>query len=141
VLGQIEGWWLGACVSRGEGQFDAGVAKVDYELFEWIPKIWHCSFRLKWGVGRLINESPKLPIVIPLWHIGMDDLLPNTPPYIPQPGKKILLNIGQPINLADTMDYVKSSKFDEITARKFITDKIQDELFVSFKQKRFVIFY
>jgi monolysocardiolipin acyltransferase len=90
--------------------------------------------RLKWGVGRLVNESPTLPIVVPLWHIGLDEMLPNEPPYVPRPGKKILLNIGQPIDLSGTMDHVRESKYDEVAARKFITDKIQDELFVSLRK-------
>ena len=37
--------------------------------------------RWKWGVVRLIAEST---IVIPLWHVGMEDILPARSPYIPQ---------------------------------------------------------
>ena len=40
--------------------------------------------RWKWGVVRLITESTKTPIVIPLWHVGMEDILPTRSPYIPQ---------------------------------------------------------
>jgi hypothetical protein len=43
--------------------------------------------RLKWGVGRVIYDYMKssdanktMPIIIPIWHEGMDILLPNFPP-------------------------------------------------------------
>ena len=35
-------------------------------------------------MGQLIAESTKSPFVIPLWHVGMEDILPARSPYIPQ---------------------------------------------------------
>lgn len=28
--------------------------------------------KFKWGIGRLLMESSNLPIVVPLWHKGID---------------------------------------------------------------------
>ncbi|XP_037716493.1 tafazzin homolog isoform X2 [Drosophila subpulchrella] len=84
------------------------------------------ELRLKWGVGRIIYESPKIPIILPMWHEGMDDLLPNVEPYVIQRGKKVTLNVGEPLDLNDFILDLKKRQVPEPTARKLITDKIQE---------------
>ncbi|XP_034651693.1 tafazzin homolog isoform X2 [Drosophila subobscura] len=84
------------------------------------------ELRLKWGVGRIIYDSPKVPIILPLWHEGMDDVLPNVEPYVPQWRKKVTINIGQPLDLNDFVQDLKNKQVPEQTARKLITDKIQE---------------
>ncbi|XP_017053863.1 tafazzin isoform X1 [Drosophila ficusphila] len=84
------------------------------------------EIRLKWGVGRIIYESPKIPIILPMWHEGMDDLLPNVEPYVIQRGKKITVNVGQPLDLNEFVTDLKKRRVPEPTARKLITDKIQE---------------
>ena len=37
--------------------------------------------RFKWGVGRLVADAHVTPIVIPIYHQGMDSILPNREPY------------------------------------------------------------
>lgn len=90
--------------------------------------------RLKWGVGRMIMDSPVTPVVIPIWHIGMDEVLPNEPPYILKTGKNITFNFGNPIELTSLIDKLRSTKASEEVARKAITDKIQEEL-LNLKEK------
>lgn len=85
--------------------------------------------RLKWGIGRMIYESPVIPIVIPIWHLGMEDVLPNYPPYYLRTGKKITINVGEPIDLKATVMKLKEENAPEEIARKVITDKIQTELY------------
>ncbi|EDW47623.1 tafazzin homolog [Drosophila sechellia] len=84
------------------------------------------ELRLKWGVGRIIYESPKIPIILPMWHEGMDELLPNVEPYVIQRGKQVTLNVGQPLDLNDFILDLKKRQVPEPTARKLITDKIQE---------------
>ena len=41
----------------------------------------------------MLADSEKVPEVIPIWHIGMDDVLPNKRPYIPRLGKVCTLSL------------------------------------------------
>ncbi len=59
---------------------------------------------LRWGVGHLVLECFKRvpteeesPVVLPIYHLGMDDLLPNTKPYFPRVAKRVTVCIGEPI--------------------------------------------
>lgn len=70
--------------------------------------------RLKWGVGRMIFESPIPPIVVPIWHIGMDDVLPNEPPYVLRLRKNLTFNYGDPIDMTEmvcVIIYILHSRF------------------------------
>lgn len=84
--------------------------------------------RMKWGVGRMIYESPVTPILVPIWHLGMDEVLPNEPPYIPKAGKRLTFNFGQPIDFNELVADLRRLKVTDEEARKAITDKIEEEL-------------
>lgn len=86
--------------------------------------------RLKWGVGRLIAEAEVLPIVIPFWHVGMDQVLPNQYPYRFHWGKKVLVNFGEPVDLSGVLQHAREIRADDLMLRKLITDKIQDEMMI-----------
>jgi monolysocardiolipin acyltransferase len=83
---------------------------------------------LKWGIGRLIFESPVVPLVVPIVHLGMDQVLPNEAPYIINIKKKVTLHYGEPIDFSEMLIGLRKSKADEVEARKAITDRIQNEL-------------
>lgn len=89
------------------------------------------KLRFKWGIGRILYESPVLPIIIPIWHIGMDSVLPNEPPYVIRFGKKVTINVGQPIHINDLVTELKCNTTSAIDARKAITDKIQEQMMVN----------
>lgn len=96
--------------------------------------------RFKWGVGRMIYESPIVPIVIPIWHKGMDTVLPNEPPYYLRLGKTVTVNFGQPIELTDLITGLRREEVPETDARKVITDRIESEMEVSLLQNSSVLF-
>ncbi|XP_068730053.1 tafazzin-like [Montipora capricornis] len=82
--------------------------------------------RLKWGVGRLIAEAKVTPIVIPFWHEGMDDVLPNHSPYIPRIMKRVTVLIGEPMEFTDTIQEYRKARKSAMDTRKHITDLIQE---------------
>lgn len=98
------------------------------------------ELRLKWGIGRIIYESPRVPMVLPMWHEGMDDVLPNVEPYVLKFRKKVTFNIGKPIDLKDFVEDLKKRCIPEREARKLITDKIQDVFHVRIV-KLFVVLF
>uniref|UniRef100_A0A336LR37 Tafazzin family protein n=1 Tax=Culicoides sonorensis TaxID=179676 RepID=A0A336LR37_CULSO len=85
--------------------------------------------RLKWGVGRMIYESAVMPIVIPIWHIGMEEILPNEPPYYFRIGKRVTYNFGKPIDLNLLVKRLREQNVSEVEARKAITDRIQEAMY------------
>lgn len=86
------------------------------------------NMRLKWGVGRMIYESPVTPIVLPMWHVGMDDVLPNEPPYILKIGKNLTFNFGKPVDFTEVVKKLKAENSTDEQARKHITDYLQEIL-------------
>lgn len=72
-----------------------------------------------------------MPIIIPIWHIGMETVLPNEPPYYFRLGKKLTYNFGKPIDLNAIMERLRTNPVTEEEARRIITDRIQEEMMVS----------
>ncbi|CAF0800627.1 unnamed protein product [Brachionus calyciflorus] len=86
--------------------------------------------RLKWGVGRLVADSKVTPIVLPFYHYGLDDILPNRKPYVPQIGQKATIVFGKPIYFDDMLKELREKKLSSIEIRKKITDKIEEEYYL-----------
>ena len=131
---------LGRCVpvTRGDGVYQRSMDFIIERLDngEWthiFPEgkinLEKGIIRYKWGVGRLIAEAKKIPIVLPMYHIGMDDILPNKKPYIPRIKKKVTLLVGQPMEFTDDLELMRLMKKTPAEIRKYITDKIQEEVF------------
>ncbi|KAG0015260.1 hypothetical protein BGZ80_009956, partial [Entomortierella chlamydospora] len=102
--------------------------------------------RLKWGVGRILMEyggptlamggkpmdQIEMPIVIPIYHLGMEDILrlypDNSSPVFPKLGMPLTIVFGEPIDFTSLMQEYKEGKIQEIEARVKITERVFDAM-------------
>lgn len=54
----------------------------------------------KRGIGRLVMDADNIPLVVPIVHTGMQDIMPIGT-HFPKVGKKVTVIIGDPIPLDD----------------------------------------
>ena len=87
------------------------------------------NMRIKWGVGRLIWECEIPPIIVPIYHFGMDSILPNRKPHIPHFGQKVTFVIGKPIEIKETIEKLKKTNATREEAKLILTNVVQKELF------------
>ena len=101
----------------------------------------------KWGVGRLVKECKQVPVFLPVYHIGMNRVLPNPShpaegqPMIMRPGNLITVCIGQPIDLAQTKHDAEIKNLTEEESWAFITKKIQSSMEDLEKKARMIRYY
>ncbi|OZC07430.1 Acyltransferase [Onchocerca flexuosa] len=127
---------LGKCVPivRGEGVYQKGVDFCIEKLAEnqWIHifpegKVTPTPIRIKWGVARMIMESPNPPIVLPIWIHRMAEVWPQSKPYYPRIGKHVIIMIGSEVDMKEHMWRFRSGS--EPDRRKALADFVQEKLF------------
>ncbi|CAI5745572.1 unnamed protein product [Peronospora destructor] len=65
--------------------------------------------RLKWGVGKLIARATKRPIVVPLYHYNMEQLMPQDEnncliSVMPRTKLKLRVIVGEPVSFDDLFE-------------------------------------
>jgi len=130
---------LGRCVpvDRGRGVYQEGMQRCLDVLNQggWVHvfpegkiNLTKESIRLKWGVGRLIADCRYVPKVLPLYHLGLDDVMPNKRPHIPRIGQRATIVVGEPIELEGTINNLKSKSASPTEQRLILTELIQQKM-------------
>ncbi|KAJ3160924.1 hypothetical protein HDU86_008286 [Geranomyces michiganensis] len=90
----------------------------------------------RWGVGRLILESPRPPLVLPIWHCGFEAAMPEDAAdgrYYPRPRKQIVIAVGEVMDFATNgvleqarAMVVSDDADDDAKRRAFVTAFVRD---------------
>lgn len=117
-------------VARGRGLWQAGLDESADLLRkkEWVhifPEAYVNQSGLlrplRWGAARLIMEG-NCPIVLPIWHIGMERLLPEGSIYLPRPFCRIRVVVGDPIDFTNLLEHHRIAGHSDETTRAHIMD-------------------
>lgn len=102
---------------------------------------WRHLGPLKWGIGKMIADSPVKPLVVPFYHKGLDKAWPHddhnhVKSIFPYWNTKARVKVGDPINFDDILDEYNSginkiTGDEEIKIRKErlykdLTDRVEE---------------
>ena len=88
---------------------------------------------MKWGVAQMLLESsigrtgavePRAPLLVPLYHRGMENVMPNTV-GVPGVGQKISVSVGAPIDVDDIVLQLQQGALPWPQARVAVMERIE----------------
>jgi monolysocardiolipin acyltransferase len=83
---------------------------------------------LRWGVGKLVESSEVTPLVLPIYHLGFDKLVPLSKPYYPRPFQSISILIGEPLDFQTLAKENKQKKKPPHETYVAVTNAVQKSL-------------
>lgn len=84
--------------------------------------------RMRPGVGRLVADAERTPVVVPFYHTGMETIL-RVGAWIPlNVGQKLRVVVGEPIDFGPMIEEHRRAGLPEEALHKKIADRIGDAL-------------
>lgn len=124
-------------VVRGEGVYQRGMNMAVEKLNHggWIHifpegkiNLFKEEIRYKWGVARMVMDCAQVPLVVPIYHLGTDDVLPNHKPYFPRYGKRVTVVVGRPLDFTHLLEGMRGINATAEQIRMEVTERIQKEM-------------
>ncbi|KAA1470850.1 hypothetical protein DENSPDRAFT_775253 [Dentipellis sp. KUC8613] len=83
--------------------------------------------RFKWGIGRILMETTRPPVIIPMWLTGFDKLMPEGRKapwkFLPRVGTQLSVTFGEPIPPEDIrVALAPGVRHGEGDVRSWVTD-------------------
>jgi len=105
-------------LNRGDWIHLFGEGKVNQpNTYPRIDNVAHLP-RFKWGVGRIFMEPTVLPVFLPMWLTGFDQLMPEGRPfpynYLPRLGTRVSVTFGQPFPAEQFQKAMNSLPADKV---------------------------
>ena len=85
---------------------------------------------MRWGVAKMICTAAVTPIVLPFYHAGMEEIIPQNEKRkviskIPQIGKKVSVTMGNPIYVEDLVKEYKKYHEEQVQREEEFIKKYQ----------------
>jgi monolysocardiolipin acyltransferase len=93
--------------------------KVNKDLSNVLP--------LRHGVGKLIAESKVTPVVLPIFHLGMANVISYNGRF-PRPRADLLFMVGKPIYFDETLEKLRKEGLEKVEIYNRVTDVVEAEL-------------
>ncbi|EJT98252.1 acyltransferase-domain-containing protein [Dacryopinax primogenitus] len=95
-------------------------------------------FPFKWGMGRMIMEAKSMPIIIPMWITGTDQVMPEPryfPNKFPVPGNRLSITFSHDPKLNDAVGDIRAQwlargrpEAETANTRSRVTARIKDSV-------------
>ncbi len=135
VVGQVLRWGKVLPIERGKGVhqpcMDAAVELLDSG--EWMhifpegrrSRTGRIQTPLRVGVGRLVADARVPPVIVPIYHRGIDQVLPRGA-WVPlTAGKRMLVMAGKPIDVSEMVSSMRAEGRTEADVYSAVTAEIE----------------